>query len=151
MKQIPLSQGLYALVDDEDYEALAVHKWHARKKPRTFYAARNSAGKKIFMHVALGYSRPDHRDGNGLNNQRHNLRPASKAQNAQNNPRHLDNKSGFKGVSPQGNRWQADIRVDGKNRYLGCRALASEAAKLYDEAAVKHFGEYARVNFPWQT
>lgn len=91
MKLIPLTQGKFALVDDEYYEYLHQWKWCAHRQKHTFYAVRNivSNGKKKThaMHRELlnsGILYIDHKDGNGLNNQRDNLRIASRGQNAMN-------------------------------------------------------------------
>jgi hypothetical protein len=89
----------------------------------------------------------DHRDGNGLNNTRGNLRPATHAQNQHNSRLRKDNQSGFKGVHRQGNRWVARIRVDGEQKHLGSFRTPEEAARAYDAAALRLRGEYARLNF----
>lgn len=86
----------------------------------------------------------DHKDGNPLNNQRGNLRSATKSQNAMN--RKSNNKLGFKGVtySKAAQRWQAQIQANGKKRYLGSFDTPEEAHEAYCEAANEHFGEFAR-------
>ena len=107
MKQIPLTQGQYAFVDDEDYEILNKWKWQAQKTYFSFYAVRtlNSPGRKpslIRMHRSvLGLKRGefgDHRDRNGLNNQKYNLRRCTFAENCRNKRLRKDNRSGFIGV-----------------------------------------------------
>jgi hypothetical protein len=107
MRQILLTQGLVALVDDVDFEYLNQWKWHALKHRESFYAARNSGGrlnrKYIFMHrLILGLTdskiEVDHKDLNGLNNQRNNLRPASRSQNAANIPSRMGSSSKHLGV-----------------------------------------------------
>jgi hypothetical protein len=154
VKQIPLTQGKVTLVDDEDYDALAQYKWHALRSHKTFYAKRWISQKKgkceyIYMHQQItGKKGSDHHDGDGLNNQKYNLRDATHIQNSQNQGKHTG-ASKYKGVSRQGPYgWQVMIRVDGKPKYLGFRKVEEDAAKLYDEYALKHFGEFARLNFP---
>ena len=158
MKIIPLSQGKFAQVDDENFDDLIKHKWYALKVHKTWYAARNGkmvAGVRspfVYMHNAvLGHQgRTDHRDGDGLNNQRHNLRPATVTENAQNSRKHDGCASAFKGVSwnPARRKWQVTIRVNKKSRYCGLFTSEEDAAKAYDAAATLHFGEFAKINFP---
>jgi hypothetical protein len=156
VREIPLSRGLVALVDDVDYErVLAVGKWYANPSGVTYYARKNfwRAGRcfSIRMHTLItGWSYVDHRNGNGLDNRRSNLRQASDRQNAQNRGRRSDNTSGFKGVSwdDQQQAWSASICVDSVQRRLGRFSSREEAALAYDAAAIQHFGEFARLNFP---
>lgn len=155
-KIIPLTRGYEAIVDDEDFEIVGCHKWHAMVRPHTVYAVRMVRGPRgrrtQLMHSALtGWPMVDHRDGNGLNNTRGNLRSATESQNQAN--RRIGggrNKSGFKGVSwhKRFHYWQAQIRVNGRHFHLGTFADPEEAAREYDAAAVVHFGEFARINFP---
>jgi hypothetical protein len=146
------------LVDDEDYDFLMQWKWHAWTSPRgTYYAVRTErTGKQrtIRMHRLL-LSAPDgvevdHKTGGGLNNQKNNIRIATKAQNGANRSRFKNNTSGFKGVYRRSgpNKWQARIRVDNKLRHLGTFSSVEAAARVYDAAAIKYFGEFANLNFP---
>lgn len=163
MKEIPLTQGKVALVDDSDFERLSRHKWHAHKSSSTtsWYARRNirirpRVQTTILMHreiLGLEYSSHDgdHRDGNGLNNQRSNLRPASRSQNLQNQQGHLKKKySRFKGVHRDVARsrscWLAQIRVNGKQKVIGSFRNEEVAALAYNEAARIHFREFAKTN-----
>lgn len=157
MKEIALTRGLVTVVDDEDFVALSVYKWYAKKRDHLYYAARNETlpdGRRrtILMHIAiLGVVGVDHADGNGLNNRRYNLRPCNQAQN-QGNRRKIGTRncsSKFKGVSwnVRLQKWAAYIRKNYKRIHLGFFSDESEAALAYDAAARKHFGEYAKLNF----
>lgn len=153
MKAIPLTQGQVAIVDDGDYERVAEYKWYAKKHGKTYYAVRkarvNGKWKRLYMHQAiLGQtSLFDHRNLNGLDNQRHNLRPASHRQNSWN--RRSSNRNGFKGVFRQrSGNWTARIMHYGTQANLGTFGTLSEAAHAYDLAAKRLFGDFAQLNFP---
>jgi hypothetical protein len=159
MKRIKLSQGKYAIVDDEDFERLNRYKWFTQRSGNTFYAVRNSPIEKgrqrtISMHreiLALRFGDPrqvDHRNHHGLDNRRDNLRICTHRQNMQNMNPHKNGSSAFKGVcwNKEAQKWVASIRVNGKPNYLGYFVSEKEAAKAYDEAAAELFGDYARVN-----
>lgn len=160
MKEIPLTRGMVALVDDADYEALAANKWYSGHVPgkNTCYARRDAGGRKsrvrLAMHRVILGAGPndlvDHVNGNGLDNRRVNLRLASNAQNRANTPkRKLDASSRYKGVSWNKARglWRADIRVGDRQRTLGYFASEEEAARVYDAEAQKAWGEFALCNF----
>ena len=163
MKIIPLSQGKVALVDDEDFERLSLHKWYAAKERDTFYAVRtvkrNGRNAMIRMHrEVLCLSKGDgvivdHRDMNGLNNQKENIRRADKTINNLNKRLQKNNSSGFRGVSwHKGNaKWGAHIRVNGKLKSLGFYDEASIAAIAYNEASKKYYGENGFINLPLST
>jgi hypothetical protein len=95
-------------------------------------------------------SNPDHKDRDGLNNQRDNLRVATHAQNDQNRGLRRDNTSGYKGVSwrKDKKKWQAHIKVNQHARHLGYFKSKLTAAKVYDTAAIRYFGKFAALNFP---
>lgn len=138
-------------MDDEDYGMLvAMGKWHysegyAQKKDKL-------TRKTVKMHqVILKLKAPlevDHRDGDGLNNTRSNLRPATRREN-QGNSKKRTGTSKFKGVSysSANAKWRSQIRVNGKNTFLGFYASETEAATAYDAEARTCFGEFAATNF----
>lgn len=158
MAEIPLSQGLVALVDDEDADlVLSAGKWCvSRGGSGDAYAARNvlrSDGTRRLLklhHFLTGWSYVDHRNGNGLDNRRGNLRCATHAENMQNVGIRVDNRSGYKGVcfDKRCGRWMAYINANRRRRYLGYFPSAELAAHAYDEAARDLHGEFARPNFP---
>src|ERR1700693_6226684 len=128
MKYIPLTLGLTAIVDDEDFAWLSKHKWHAIKKG---YAVRSESRRDctdrprraIYMHVEIAKKMGldtshmvDHRNLDKADNQRQNLRPATATQNAVNSQISLRNKSGYRGVSmaPNSQKWRAVIYLNRK-------------------------------------
>jgi hypothetical protein len=150
MKTIPLTKGFVAMVDDEDYEWLSKYNWCVRPSWNTHYACRRKQRGpdnprrvgNIDMHTQItGYERCDHKDRNGLNNQRSNLRPADYRQNNGNMGLHRDNTSGFKGVHRMGKKWRATIGINGVSVPIGSFYDKREAAEAYDRAAISHFGE----------
>ena len=154
-RMIPLTQGKHAIVDDDDFEWLNQWKWYALKTANTYYAARKVRGRTVLMHrVVLGLDIRDkrhgeHKNGAGLDNRRTNLRIATPAQNQANQRLQKKSRSGYKGVKwvRRDKRWMARIKVSGKTMYLGYFKNPVDAAKAYDEAARKHFGEFANTNF----
>jgi len=158
MKKIKLTQGKWTLVSDEDYEYLSQWKWCVLKQhSNIFYAIRNSPmiNKKrtlIRMHKVIAermnIKHPDHVDTNGLNNQRNNLREATKSQQMMNQNLRINNKSGYKGVYWYKNsgKWRAQISLNYKHIYLRSFENIKDAAKAYNKAAIKYFGEFAVLN-----
>ena len=155
-KLIPLTQGQFAIVDPEDFDELSKFRWHITKGHTTFYARRNIYfnGKYsvISMHrLILGLTDPriqvDHRNRNGIDNRRFNLRSCDQCEN-QGNSKSRHGASQFKGVSwhKQRCRWQAAITAHHKRHYLGLFDNELDAAKAYNAASVRYFGEFACIN-----
>ena len=164
-REIPLTQGQVALVDVEDYAALSTHSWYAKwsAKMGSYYAARNEPladGKQrtVRMHrEILGLKHGDKRHSDHalhvtLDNRRfvdgvENLRIAARRDNLCNRLRYRNNTSGYKGVSfsISANKFQAYIRIDGRQIHLGYRETAEEAAELYRTAAPRYHGKFAYV------
>lgn len=154
MKKIPLTQDKFALVDDTDYEWLNQYSWHLKKMGYLFYASTQINGIDWLMHrliLGLKYKdgiHTDHIDGDGLNNQRTNLRRCNAMQN-QHNAKSRRGFSRYKGVYRSNNRkkWIARIRIEKIKTHCGNFVDEIEAAKAYDKVAVKHFGRFAKTNF----
>ena len=157
-RRIPLTQGKYALVDQDDFERLNKHKWYAVKSANTFYARRTKrAGKKyIAMRMHREVINPpdnlfvDHINHNGLDNRKANLRPATCAQNSYNRIRFRKIQSSkYTGISwtKQNKKWMVQIRYKGRRIFLGLFEDEIQAAKEYDKAAKKYHGEFASLNF----
>jgi len=152
---IPLTKGLFALVDEKDYEAANRFAWTADINPRTAYAYCKRGGEIFWLHRIL-MSAPenmqvDHRDGNGLDCRRDNMRVCSLKNNHRNIRKTIvKTSSKFKGVSWDKTRekWSAKIKFNGKTINLGRFEDEDEAGKAYDESAGRLFGEFALLNFP---
>lgn len=161
MKKIPLTQGYFAIVDNKDYPTLTRNKWLAYTSPtaKTFYAGRCKIvkGKREFipMHreiLGLVYKDGvivDHKDGDGLNNQRYNLRKVTKGLNGHNCKLYSSNSTGYKGVQQiSAKKWKTVMRVKKKITWVGAFSNIIDAAKAYDKMAILIYGKSAKLNFP---
>lgn len=148
---IPLTRGKFAMVDAADYEWLSAYTWHALKVAGNFYACRKEKGKTILMHRQIMPPPPgkvvDHKNNNGLDDHRRNLRICTQQQNVCNS-RPQRRKSGFKGVSRHRDKWAARIKYGGKQYCLGSFDTPLEAARARDRKARELMGEYAWLNRP---
>ena len=168
MKEIELTQGQVALVDDEDFERINAVSWYTMRASTgtgcvaRYYAVRNfrvrpgrhpkGRQNRIWMHHLILEKKPgyeiDHIDANGLNNCRDNLRYVTHSENLMNvrkttRPKH----SIYKGVSFFDGKWTAQIRINNHLHFLGSYKIEEDAAKAYDIKAKELFGEYGRMNF----
>lgn len=158
MKQIILSQGKFALVDDIDFEELNKFKWYARPSRKTFYATRNSNPRKlrlpqIQMHRVIIGKIPegkevDHIDGDGLNNQRYNLRLCTQSENSKNKSMYKNNKSGYKGVSwnTRDKKWDSSARLNKKAKRIGQFKNIEDAILARKHFIDINYGEFVRKN-----
>lgn len=149
---IPLTRGKFAIVDETDHALVARFNWRALKDGNTWYAATGGSRQSpfLFMHrliAGLEHSMVDHKDGDGLNNRRHNLRGCTRRDNSANSRKRQHTSSRFKGVSYNSGKWLATIGYDRKTHYLGRYDTEEDAAMAYDRAALRHFGTFAKVNF----
>jgi hypothetical protein len=146
--------GLVAVVDAVDAEVIArVRSWCPHVKGRRIYATGRlvDGGKQTEMHrLVMGFPdcSIDHADGDGLNNRRSNLRLATPSQNAANSRNFSPAREGLRGVTFVPAHWRAVVKVNGRRIHIGDYKSPEEAARAYDAAARKHFGEFARPNFP---
>lgn len=158
MKEIPLTQGFTAIVDDEDYEAISQHRWFAHVHQTSVYAYRNiklgngkftlQAMHRLVLERAAGQPLPrrmhvDHINRNGIDNRRGNLRLATPTQNQANQRKRQHTRSRFKGVAWNQGKW----RVFAGGEYCGSFTDEIEAARAYDAAASRKWGEFASLNF----
>jgi HNH endonuclease len=157
---LTLTQGQVATVDEADLPLIAKHRWFAHKQTRTWYAVTNirkddGTRTVLRMHRLLCPTelQVDHIDGDGLNNTRGNLRAVTRQTNNRNRQRNANSASGFKGVywHKGARKWRADIRHNGRMKYLGLFDSAIVAAQCFDRAAIELRGDDATpraLNFP---
>lgn len=153
MKQIHLGNNIYTVVDDEDFALLKRYTWRLQKTRWNMYAKACVDGSSVLLH-RLVMAAPcnievDHKDRDGLNNTKANLRLCSSTQNKYNTKVRCDNKTGYKGVyyNKRDNKYYAMIKPPENRRwYLGGYDSPEEAARAYNVAAEGLFGEFAYLN-----
>lgn len=161
IRHIALTQNQIAIVDAADYDWLMQWNWCAQKREDGRYYVlryeRLPVKRWIYMHRVLLNCKDnelaDHKNGNGLDNRRENLRTTDYTGNSRNERMNKRNTSGFKGVGwmkelkrRNGGRWYACIVVNAKRIFLGYHPTKEDAARAYNEAAIKHHGEFANLN-----
>ena len=161
MRTIPLSgskaAGRVALVDDDDYELVAQYKWlfwlpadRFRRVPYARLASVRNGGPYLMHQMITGWPETDHRNHDGLDNRRHNLRQATRSQNLANQRPQVGRSSRFKGVCWDrfNRKWHAKVQVNYRQCNLGLFMSEEDAARAYDAAALAAWGEFACLNFP---
>jgi hypothetical protein len=159
--KIPLSQGLFALIDSKYLDDLLLYSWYALRDGNTYYAKAWTWGsdgckKLLSLHKVIWelHGKPegpvDHKNSDGLDCRVRNLRPGPVKLNAANKRKQAGASSKYKGVSwnKRWSKWHAQICVAGQRSHLGVFAKESQAARAYDKAASAAWGEYAKLNFP---
>jgi hypothetical protein len=149
---LPLSRGKVTVIDFFDLELVRGFRWFAKQKTPggLWYAVRNSGGRKahrqVYLHRLVAEADPgdiiDHRNRDTLDNR------ATKAQNGTNCARRKSSPHPFKGAYLIRGKWRAQIKVGDRTEYLGTFSEPEVAARAYDAAALKYFGEFACLNFP---
>lgn len=154
---VPLTQGFEAVIDAVDLPLVAAFNWCVKVRWRTVYAQRTLHGtyrgkrQAVLLHRVITDApenmQVDHKDGNGLNCRRNNLRQATNSQNQRNTRTRVDNTAGFKGVNLCKDRgvWQARIQVEGSRIHLGFFTTAEDAHAAYARASAALHGEFGRV------
>jgi hypothetical protein len=164
MKEIKLTMGQVALVDDEDFDRVNAFKWCVKKFIRSgkvyYYGERaikseNGKQKHQYIHqFIIGTPEKgleiDHIDGNKLNNQKINLRVVTHQQNMMNKRKLTKGFSIYKGVylDKRNQKWNVKICINWERIHLGTFTNEEDAGRAYDIGAIKYYGEYARLNFP---
>jgi hypothetical protein len=157
MKEIQLTRGKVAIVDDADFEELNCHKWQFNPLGYAHRIVSLTKNKHktclgFYMHREIFFLQKgetiDHINGNKLDNRKENLRICTFQENSWNRKIPRNNKSGYKGVywRKKENRWVAAIKKDNKVYYLGFFKEKISAAKAYNQGAKKYFGKFARLN-----
>jgi hypothetical protein len=153
MKEIQLTQGVVAIVDDEDYERISQRKWFCSRGYAVRMAGKFPHQSMIRMHREILAIQDkaillDHINGNRSDNRKNNLRMCNNSQNLQNSKMRINNTSGYKGVYHQKkyDRWVTSICVGGKHMHIGSFDNPQEAARAYNEAAIKYHGCFAKLN-----
>lgn len=156
--EIELSRGLKTIVDADVYEWASKRNWYAGKSKGGFYAISDEPmingrrGKKVLLHREVIGAKPgqmvDHINGNPLDNRKANLRFCDHSTNSMNTKRRADNTSGYRGVTwhSRGKKWLAQLVAGGKHYSIGLFSSKEDAARAYNVYALKHHGEFARLN-----
>lgn len=154
VRQVPLTRGMFAIVDDDDYATASAVRWYASPRHGLWYARGRLGGKRVQLHrLIIGAPdgvMVDHVNGDSLDCRRSNLRLASVQENSRNS-RGRGSVSGFKGVKRAASRrnpWRAYIEMDCRFVHIGMFSDRESAARAYDAKARELFGEFARLNFP---
>jgi hypothetical protein len=149
MKIRLLNTDKVAIIDGNSFEKIKSYRWRLSKAGNG-YAVASHGTKQISMHrVILNPSQKihiDHINGDGLDNRIENLRLCTHGQNMSNRKLHKNNTSGYKGVNWESEKWRATIYRNGKKISLGCFDDILDAAKAYNKAALKYYGEFAKLN-----
>jgi len=163
MKTVPLTKRLFALINDEDSDE---NKWSVSFThgfcyvERGIYNKKTKKIKKIKMHRQIMENIigrklrksefVDHKNHNGLDNRRCNLRICTRSQNKKNTPGYKNNTSGFNGVfwCKDTKRWRAKIGKDNKEIHIGYLSNPKDAARAFDKKALELYGEFTALNFP---
>jgi len=151
-EEVVLGGGNVAFVDREDMPLVSCYNWHEVEIFGNIYASCTIKSKTVLMHRMI-MKAPyglvvDHRDKNGLNNQKYNLRLCTQSQNMAAAKMKNTNTSGYRGVSKHGSGWKATITVRYKQYVIGTFRNKEDAARAYDKWAKELYGEFANLNFP---
>jgi len=164
MERLALTQGYYALVDEQDYDRLVKFRWHVKKSRGFIYGVRSVSVRGWFKTIPLHYDvlglcypmpgfTVDHINGNGLDNRRGNLRLCTPSQNHYNKPPRKGARSKYKGVIPvqrkHGYKYEANITVNKKRRHLGTYDNEYTAMSVYNSWAMRLHREFAYLNI-WE-
>jgi hypothetical protein len=140
------------IIDVEDWDKIKEYKWYVNYNPYTksFYAITTNKQQiklhRFIMDVSNPKIKVDHKDHNTLDNRKYNLRICDQSENLRNCRISKRNTSGYKGVSKTGDKWKAQININNKRTYLGLYKDKKEAARIYNENAIKYYKEFAYLN-----
>lgn len=148
--KIPLSKGMFALVDEEDFALASQYKWSYGTHGYAMRAVSQleGGGFQLLHNLILPDSgEPDHISGDKLDNRRGNLRPSTHQLNSFNRGKNKNNTSGYKGVTfvKRIGRWAAAIKMNGKRYHLGYFTDPKEGSDAYLKAAKKMVGQFAKI------
>lgn len=154
MKNIPLTQGEVALVDDENFEKVCTYKWYLHNSGYGARRGRKGERSVVFLHHQISGIpedglQTDHINRDRLDNRKSNLRVATRSQNCANRAKpNIETSSEYKGVyfDYQSGRWRSVIEIEGKKKSIGRFSKEQDAALAYNKAAINLFGTYAKLN-----